>query len=353
MDDPTAEVAESEPATLEETMGAVFDKVTAEPEVPAAEPVAEAAPAPETTEITEGDQPRTEDGRFASKEGSEDAPEAKEITDQGTPTEVEPAKAIDPPVSWSAEAKALWGELSPAIQNQVLKRETDTNTALQDRAERLKGYEPLTAALEPVGEHLRLNGMTSESYVTQLVAADQYLRRSPAEAIQWLARTYGVDLSTANASAEETEYVDPQIAALTQQVGQLTNHIQSQANGVAASQHANASSQIEAFQADPKHPHFETVRKHMGVLMDADNGPSTMDQAYEMAIWANPGIRKQLLAGQAVEAEAKRKKDAEKRASEAQRAASTNLSNGGAGGATPMSVDDEMGATYDRMQGAA
>ena len=361
MDDPTAQTGgESEPATMEETMGAVFDKAV---EAEAAEAVVTAEPEKtETKETSEGEQPRTEDGRFASKEGSEsgadrdDAPaEAKETTDQGTPTEVEPAKVIDPPVSWSAEAKALWGELSPAIQQQVLKRETDTNTALQDRAEKLKGYEPLTAALEPVGEHLRLNGMTNESYVTQLVAADQFLRRSPAEAIQWLARSYGVDLSTANAEPDG-EPADPQIAALRNEVGQLTTYLTNQANGAAASQHAGATSQIDAFKADPKHSHFETVRKHMGVLMDAGEA-TDLKTAYETAIWANPEIRTQLLADQKTEETAKRDKEAKERAAEAVRVAGTNLSSRGTSGngATPsnLSMEEEMAQTYDAHQGAA
>ena len=361
MDDPTAQTGgESEPATMEETMGAVFDKAV---EAEAAEAVVTAEPEKtETKETPEGEQPRTEDGRFASKEGSEsgadrgDAPaEAKETTDQGTPTEVEPAKVIDPPVSWSAEAKALWGELSPAIQQQVLKRETDTNTALQDRAEKLKGYEPLTAALEPVGEHLRLNGMTNESYVTQLVAADQFLRRSPAEAIQWLARSYGVDLSTANAEPDG-EPVNPQYAALEQRVGQLTNYLETQATGAAASQHANASSEIEAFKSDPANLHFEAVKASMGALMDAKEATSLKD-AYDQATWKNPEIRAQILADQKAEEMAKRDKEAKERATEAVRVAGTNLSSRGTSGngATPsnLSMEEEMAQTYDAHQGAA
>ena len=359
MDDPTAQTGgESEPATMEETMGAVFDKAV---EAEAAEAVVTAEPEKtETKETPEGEQPRTEDGRFASKEGSEDAPaeakaETTETTDQGTPTEVEPAKVIDPPVSWSAEAKALWGELSPASQQQALKRETDTNTALQERAEKLKGYEPLTAALEPVGEHLRLNGMTNESYVTQLVAADQFLRRSPAEAIQWLARSYGVDLSTANAEPGG-EPVNPQYAALEQRVGQLTNYLETQATGVAASQHANASSEIEAFKSDPVNLHFEAVKASMGALMDAKEATSLKD-AYDQATWKNPEIRAQSLAVQVTEADAKRDKEAKERAAEAVRVAGTNLSSRGTSGngATPsnLSMEEEMAQTYDAHQGAA
>ena len=98
--------------------------------------------------------------------------------------------------------------------------------------------------------------------------------------------------------------------------------------------------------------HFETVRKHMGVLMDSGQA-TNMDDAYDMAIWAHPEIRKQLDAARAAESEAQQKKVAEKRASEAKRHTATNLSNGGATGATPMSIDEELEATYERMQGAA
>src|SRR5690606_3224369 len=145
---------------------------------------------------------------------------------------------------------------------------------------KLKGYEPIEAAIEPVRQQLALNGMEPAQYVRQLVAADVFLRPKPHDAIRWIAQTCGIDLSQ-TAQPVESE-LDPTIAPLVQKV---TNRESTLANFQNAQQQAEAArikGEMEAFAKD--HPHFEKVRLHMGALIQAGTAKG-LQEAYDMAVW--------------------------------------------------------------------
>lgn len=331
----------AEAPTVEDELGAIFDKANAE----------------------ESEGPlRGPDGKFIAKDATAEGAEGETVTaDQGAVAEeVKPATGLEPPASWSATAKASWPNLSPELQAEVLKRETDWQKADGERATRLKAYEPIAQVLEPVRQHLALNGVDEATYVRQLVAADQMLRQQPQQAIQQIARMYGINLQQLEPDQEE---LDPTIAPLVTKITQLESLVQNFATAQQQQQALQVQSAIETFMADPANKYAKQLEQQIlaeiptvNHLLPNASPAERLKKAYERAVRLDDGIQAAISAEKSAEAEAKRKEEAAKKATDAKRIAATNLSSKGtSAGGTPVaqSIEEELGAAYDRIQGAA
>lgn len=67
-----------------------------------------------------------------------------------------------------------------------------------------------------------------------------------------------------------------------------------------------------------QYPHFDTVQRHMGALMDTDpdlvsmpDGPEKLAKAYDMAVWARPDLRQGFLEAQTADMALQQQKRAE------------------------------------------
>ncbi len=323
------------------------------------------------TEVAD-DRPRDEQGRFTKAESAPDtevAPaetetteaQATEVTtDQGVETEIkaEPVPPIDPPASWSAAAKAEWQNLPRLLQEEVMKREGDVAKGFEQNAARVKAAETIVGALEPVRATLEANGLDAGTYIGRLVGYDRYLQQDPNAAIRELARVFGADLSAVAGEAAATEPTDPTIAALTQRVDGLTRYLQTDAQTRQQAQQSRIVGEISAFReardgaGNLKHPHFAEVEDDMAALISAGRA-TDMAQAYDMAIFANPTIRAQLLEAQNTKAEEVRRVEAAKKAAEAKRIAQTNIQGSTATGATPpATLEESIGQAIDELSAA-
>lgn len=329
------ESANETPVSIDDELGSIFDEANAE-------------------EVGEGPH-RDPDGKFAAKEDeavvAQDAP-AEIRADPGTDAETEAApQALEAPASWTAAAKEVWPTLAPEVQAEVLRREGDWQRTDGERAEKIKRYESIDAALEPVRKNLELNGVEPAQYVRQLAAADQYLRTNPHEALQWLAKQYNIDLAQMNAEPAE---VDPYTAPLVNEINQLKSQQAQFFEAQRQQEIARRNQEIEAFAQDK--PLFDEVVDDMARLAQANLGLD-LPALYERAVWANPTTRAKLIAEQTAEAERKRAEEAAERSAKAKRIGATNLnSHGTSSGATPTvyeSRDDELSDIYDRVVGAA
>lgn len=343
-----------ETPSIDDTLGDVWDKLQ--------EPVKDVAPIEEKTEepVEEPSQdgrPRDEHGRFIKADGTpEEAPKPDETTEQ---PKVVASKT--PPPSWSAQAKAEWAKLSPAIQDAVLKRESEASTGFKTYSDKVKALEPIERALQPYGHFLAANGIEPAEYVKRLANADHYLRTNPREAIQWIARTYGIQLDSLRETREEQPPADPHIAALEQQVNGIVSFIRETQQQAATRESQSLQSQVESFRTasntdgSPKHPYFEEVRQDMAALVQSGRA-TTIEDAYDMAIYANRQVRERVLADQKAKDEAERKRVQEKRVADAKKAAGTNLSSRGAVAGSPaksQSIDETIAQAYDRAVSAA
>jgi hypothetical protein len=183
----------------------------------------------------------------------------------------------------------------------------------------LETYKPLYAA----------RGIPADQAVRSLFEAQKVLETRPVEAIQVLARQYGVDLrqfapqpqQQAPAPAAQPQANDP-VSALQKEVGELKQFILSQQQKAQEAETQTVEQSIQSFASDPKHPHFPAVRTAMGALMQAGVAKD-MPSAYDMACRAHPEVWKAI---QAAEAETKAKADAAERAKAAAAARSKAVS---------------------------
>lgn len=324
---------------------------------PEPEPVEEVVVAPEAV-IAEAEQPQDDaekavdgrergpDGKFIAKQ-----PETvQDTTDQPSEAVAEPAKqlAIRAPASWSPAAKATFDKLPPEVQQAVAKREQEIDHGLRRKSEEVKRYEPLEQLIAPRRALWAAQGMDEASAIKTLLAAQDLLERDPLQGIQFLAKSYQVNLANLSAQPQGQAYQPqpapdshPEIATLKQQLLELQSQVQT-------AQTAPLVSQIEAFQNDPANLYFENVRDDMAVLLN--NGKaSDLREAYEMACWMRPDIRPFLQTTQ-VQAD-----PVQDKAAQARRAA---VSVTGSPGKSPIpksngSIEDDIRAAFDEVAGTA
>lgn len=282
---------------------------TAAPEATPAPSIREAlesamggAPQGETAEEKAArDYARDEAGRFAKAQ--EDAAKAAQ----------EAPKQPEAPVwrpNWYKDEFGDWRQMPEPFRQALQERERAFAVEIQRRAEALKPWDTVNQALTEYQQELQAAGVTPHQYVQNLVQADRYLRTQPVEALQWIAKSYGVDLAQLAQQAiqgeqaltpEQRQY-RAELEELRQLKAQQENWLRQQQEQQRLAQEAQEraemariEAEIQAFAKD--RPHFETVRGLMAPLMDS-GAASTLAEAYDMAVRAHPELGPRMLAEQ-------------------------------------------------------
>lgn len=363
------------------------------------QPVAEATPAPVT--IVETPTPSIEDtmaqvyekhypdsrvtrasdtGQFKSKEAAvEAAPEAEgaevvgdaaEIVTDQKPDEVksEPEKpAIARPQSWSSDLDEFWASLPPERQEFLLKRESETHKKISELGQAVKATEHVKPQLEQLERVAQSNGIAPGEAIQRFLAADDFLKRDPVAAIQWLAQSYRVDLSrlvhpqiggdtpeSANINALHQE-----ISQLKQQLYGVTNQITAREQAEMQAREQSLTQSIEKF-AEGKDYWSDIeneVVAQVHAIKLANPGKEPMEvlkEAHDRAIKLTPSVQEKLDKSAKEEAAKKAQAEAKKKADEAKRQASLNVKS--STGSTPKSTSkdmySEMSDIYDRIAAA-
>jgi len=304
--------------------------------------VAEVAAPVVETKTTE-ERARDEKGRFAAKEaaaaaGSKsgdaaDGVAAKGATDAAVPVsalpdaDAQPGKlaqdaqpaALAPPNGWPAEAKAKWHELPPEIMAAVQKREADVAKFTSTRDEHASFGKEIYQAVQPYLATIRAEGGTPRSAVESLLNTAHVLRTgSPEVKRQLLLRTaqqFGVDLGVA---AKPNAPQNTEFASLQGEIATLKNELAQFRNAGNQQLQTEVQTEIEAFAANPKNVHYESVKGHMAALIGQGLAKDLQD-AYDQAVWARPDTRATLAAQQRADEEQKRRADAKQKAEDAKR----------------------------------
>jgi hypothetical protein len=306
------------------------------PEVEATTPAAEPA-RPETVAETLAKTLQSFEGETEADtlpEPPEQADEPDEANDddeaEDEPAEAAELEALPAPNHWPKDFAAKFEALDAPAQHMFMERykdlEGDYTKKTQAIAKYKKRQDAFDEIMAPFKSQFERAGMDDVGAVRQLLAAHDYLRKDPANAINWLASQYGVDIGAiGNDPALEDEFADPQVKALQQQVAQLTGFIQNQQTQQQSYEQASTQSFIDQFaqetdaSGNPAHPHFETVRSVMGSLISSGNA-TDLKSAYEAAVYANPELRQEELKRVAArQSQAKVKTEAVQKAKKAQR----------------------------------
>lgn len=317
MFDAEDQTAEAEPAlSLEDEIGAALD----------------AAP----DDVGE-DQGRARDaaGRFAASETAKD----------GAPGQIAPIEGPKPPV-WYKPELGDWGQVPETMRAAILDRERAISNELERRAAAMRPWESVAERVAPYVPQLQAQGVAPEQFLGNLVAAHDALTRDPVAALQWIAESYGVDLSALAGGYEEQAPEDPRLTAMAQRLEQLQGQVQhfgsawqQQQQAAQQQQQAVLQSEISAFAKDKSD--FDTLRPLMATFLQGGQA-QTMAEAYEQARWAHPETRQRIL-------EEQRKADATK--AQRARAAGSTLRGAPVNGAVTrgpeLSLEEEIAALID------
>ena len=259
-------------------------------------------------ETTAEQRARDEVGRFAAKE---------KVPETETPvTEPKPVKA---PSSWKPAAqeaylKAERGEaLSPEevriLTNEANRRESDFHRGVEEfktHAQKAKAYE---AAIAPYQQTLQNMGVDAPTAIASLLKADHTLRYSDpatkAQYFQQLAQQYGINLE----QIQNPPQYDPQTQYLMQQLNELRQSQQQWHNSIQQQEQTRANHELEQF-SQAGNAHFDAVRGDMADLLETGKATSLQD-AYEKAVWMNPDIRQSLIEQQRFDAQKKATSEAQ------------------------------------------
>jgi cysteinyl-tRNA synthetase len=96
---------------------------------------------------------------------------------------------------------------------------------------------------------------------------------------------------------------DPQTQYLMQQLNELRQNQQQWHNSIQQQEQARASQELEQF-SQAGNAHFDAVRGDMADLLETGKATSLQD-AYEKAVWMNPDIRQSLIEQQRLDAQKK------------------------------------------------
>lgn len=300
---------------------------TATEAAPAAAPVAapaESKPAPEQKltlretikkQVREANRPENTDAKPASV-----APEkSKESAAIAAPaTEAQKRLA---PKSWKIEHpddEQLFFTLPEKARERWQKRDEDYEKGIgKYRADAEFGGK-FKQVLEPWNPYFQQLNVTPDVAINALLKAEQTLRTgAPAQkiqALQNLIRDYGIDLSGFQqaqsgdvAPSQNTGYTDPNVAHLINEVQQLRGYVQHSQYDQKQRELSEAQSVLDRFAKNPANKHFEAVREDMATLFSAGLATSVED-AYQQAIYRNPEIREEVLREQIAAREAEARK---------------------------------------------
>lgn len=328
-------------------------------------------------ELAADERERDARGRFVGRKPADGAPPAKldgqenspddNNTDQsndgedGHQSAKAPAATVPMPQSWSREEEAIWSQLTPEAQQRIAARETETSQQFSRLGRELKAfreYEPVNRAVAPYKGYLvevgRQLGMSPANLIQQTLSFEHTLRTgSPDQKIEVLRdiiSAYGIDVSSVfgeDIASNLTSERDPRFDNLVQRLQGVESHLSQEAAQRQHAQDAAIQRQIAEFSKD--RPHFAAVRKAMGILMQNEMA-QTMEEAYDMAVHANPSIRRLVLEQQRKDAEAERLRKLQSRVHEAKADADINVRSGTPAPAN-RSMEDTINSVADRIYG--
>lgn len=322
--------------TLREIAEAAWDEVE--------EAAGPDAPEPGQDPVDEGTQPRDAQGRFAAKPSeaepgeAEPSPDGTQPRDDNsapqTPTEPhpapEPGSSSEAPTNWSAQDRETFAKLPPDGQAFLLRRHSEMEGDYQRRVQANATADQFTRALAPIFQDPVISGSLQEAGASPFDAISQWAgfhRRAMdpnpqvrAQLLQELGQRMGLNPAAASQMSSqsgtvpqlsEADLQDPAIRFFADHLGKTFNDVQALRGELhqmrqAAEAQSNAETMrvtrwgIDSFadekdaQGNLKHPHFDAVLPQLVELYRA-NPERDLQQAYDMAIWAVPEVRQQLL----------------------------------------------------------
>lgn len=227
----------------------------------------------------------------------------------GAPSPPPPSQpeALKAPQSWKANLREKWGTLPRELQEEVLRREKEISSGLEQHAGSKKFQQEWQQTIGPYEAMIRAEGANPLGAVQNLLQTAMALRTAPpqhkAQLLAQMIHTFGVPIEALAAAIDGQPspqqqapgpYRDPRVDQLFQQI-QAAQHQQQHSLNQRAHQDIAAFSEGKEF--------FEDVRLRMSAIMSSGL-PKTLEQAYDEACWGDPHVRAVLQQREAAKAAA-------------------------------------------------
>lgn len=262
--------------------------------------------------------------------------------------------AIEPPLSWSKEAKAKWSEIPPEAQEIIANRERDAHTAITKLGQEVKAYEPLKDTLNHYSEVFKANNLEPAQGVARLLEVQSMLDKDPVAGVREIAKAYSVDL--AEFAFEDLQENAPEITSLQNEISELKQRLeardradQEQAQQQYQSQVNQMNELVAQFSADK--PHFDRLSPVIDINIKAirEREPGlqareVLEKAYNAALYQDDELREEMQKKHIAEAE----KAALEKARKAAEAAALNVSSNEQGALTKANLDDKLDIIWNR-----
>jgi hypothetical protein len=231
----------------------------------------------------------------------------------GSQSSEEQTDNLNAPQNWSTEDKASFEELDEKSRKLYLKRYREMEGGFtkksQNLAEERRIAENFKKAISAHESHLRNLGVDPFEAVNKLLQTERLLRTGTpgqrAQALQKIINDYQIQTNVSQQAPQQQQYVDPNVQALWEEQSktrQYLAYLQQEKEQQATNEVLNV---IEKFSTakdksgDLKHPHFDTVRETMGILINAQQA-TDIEDAYEKAIMLNKDLRNEYILRQNV-----------------------------------------------------
>jgi hypothetical protein len=336
------------------------------------------APEPETPEVKEPDAGVEKAG---DKRDGEDANAAKDdakgkVEDAAPKDKGDAPTTFEAPKHWPEADRKAFAALAPDAQAIIKRLSKDLEGGFTRKSQELGDKAKYADAVrglidEPTRQQMANSGVSEYQYFAYLNQLNQFSARQPVEYVKWAMQNLGVKpehIVPAHPQPAQQQpsqpdlndlLADPNVKRLEAELntlkGQWTQRQQAEefARQQQLGQHRQSLQSValsfRGAQDDAGqllYPHFDSVHRHMGALMETDpqlasmpDSAEKMKAAYDMAVWARPDLRQGL-----VEAETSRRMAAAEKAREVARAKSITAIKPASGVSTtparPQSLDE-------------
>lgn len=317
---------------------------------------------------------RDEKGRFAPKAADPAATKSTApVVAKEVPAATSPAPgAVDAPKDYAAgrltaDEKGLLDKLQPeaaVLVRQVLARQEAVHTRrMQEVAKGREAFAAIENVIAPRRAAWARHGTSDAQAVANLLQVEDAFLRDPKGTLQWLARTYNVDLGAASTADPATDQTVNQpwqgeISGLRTTVHQLQQQLQATQQATVGQQVASLDRLVTQFQAS--HPHKDylplvedripSLISQLRATQPELSNEELLTQAYDAALWANPQTRAVLIDAQLAASRASTSEAAKVHAQKARVAgASVNGGTAIAGPAARSSLSDIISAAMSDL----
>jgi hypothetical protein len=268
----------------------------------------------------------TQDGRARDPATGKFVEKAADAAPPGDTPPAAPSTAAAP----AGIDPQVFASLPAETQAALARTMEDVNT----RQQRFAALEPLEQIIGPRRDLWALNGATPAQAINQLLALSDFAGRDPGGFIRHIAKNSGVDLAQLVLDTEPEPEVDPVVAALQKQVAELQGHRETQTREQLQTKHNQTVDSVIEFASEKGEDGETLLRPHFAELGDGvlpfismvkaqhPDWPNAqvLQQAYDQACWATPGVRSKLQAAADAAAQAARLREGTERAERAKAA---------------------------------